>query len=464
MKQFTISNQLTAMPKRLAMVLTVLFTLGVGSMWGQEVLFHETFGDNSNSARNWSDTYSVKSGISEVYANVTYTMTNLKQSKNSVGCTQSGLVQTTKNSDASIVIGPLNVTNYEDLELLFMYKAGSVNGTYKRSAQYKTSSNGSWIDLVVTGTQHQSTCNEQTVTLPSAVAGISTLYIKIVFNTSNTGATIDEVEITGTKKASCTEPSVAWQTEPANGVVGGTMKASATTNYPAGLTYTSSNTNVATIDNFGNIAYEATGSTTITATVTGDGNTYCNETVSVPKTITVTCGSKVTINTTSDGHGAITATPASIETCSDDDEDRKITIILNPNSHYSSNAPTISGIANATITGSGNTYTVQLPKSSNGTLNISATFKEDEKYTVTWSADGTPIKTQEVYVNEQVSEVPTSSDIPEENRCGDKFVGWTTEAIPTPQDDAPGYFTTAANSPKITKDITFYAVFADYKQ
>ena len=33
---FTFFNQLTAMPKRLAMVLTVLFTLGVGSMWGEE--------------------------------------------------------------------------------------------------------------------------------------------------------------------------------------------------------------------------------------------------------------------------------------------------------------------------------------------------------------------------------------------------------------------------------------------
>ena len=34
MKDFTIFNQLTAMPKRLAMVLTVLFTLGVGSVLG----------------------------------------------------------------------------------------------------------------------------------------------------------------------------------------------------------------------------------------------------------------------------------------------------------------------------------------------------------------------------------------------------------------------------------------------
>ena len=37
MKNFnSFFNQLTAMPKRLAMVLTVLFTLGVGSMWGAE--------------------------------------------------------------------------------------------------------------------------------------------------------------------------------------------------------------------------------------------------------------------------------------------------------------------------------------------------------------------------------------------------------------------------------------------
>ena len=281
---------------------------------------------------------------------------------------------------------------------------------------------------------------------------------------SNNGAIyLSSIDIVWEVAPTCTAPTISWATAPANGNIGGTMTAKANTNYPAGLTYSSSDPSVATIDASGVIEYLKVGSTTITASVRGDGTTYCNETVSVSKTITITCGSKVTINATNDGHGTITASPTSIGTCSDDDEDRKITITLNPNSHYSSNAPTISGIANATITGSGNTYTVQLPKSSNGTLNISATFKEDDKHIVTWSADGHSIKTEEIYVNEQVSVVPTISDIPEENRCGDKFVGWTTEAIPTPQDDAPGYFTTAANSPEITGDITFYAVFADYK-
>ena len=36
MKQFTIFNQLTAMPKRLAMVLTMLLIVGIGQAWGAE--------------------------------------------------------------------------------------------------------------------------------------------------------------------------------------------------------------------------------------------------------------------------------------------------------------------------------------------------------------------------------------------------------------------------------------------
>ena len=55
MKQFTIFNQLTAMPKRLAMVLTVLFTLGVGSMWGAEEVYKTAkFGSSYNSGNQSS--------------------------------------------------------------------------------------------------------------------------------------------------------------------------------------------------------------------------------------------------------------------------------------------------------------------------------------------------------------------------------------------------------------------------
>ena len=54
MKNFnSIFNQLTAMPKRLAMVLTVLFTIGVGSMWGAE----ETYEKVTSAPSDWSGEY-----------------------------------------------------------------------------------------------------------------------------------------------------------------------------------------------------------------------------------------------------------------------------------------------------------------------------------------------------------------------------------------------------------------------
>ena len=457
MKQFTIFNQLTAMPKRLAMVLTVLFTLGVGNMLGEtktEGFEKATSGTNyqgtvnlqtsdSDCGISWQIYYGCVSTSSKISGNNSaalrlYTSSNYGYLKTTMPI--DGLSKVTFNAKASTSNSAkikVNISYSKDGKAWEIIASDEEYGTSSASVSYDIPSGGKYFQIAISSNS----------TKPSK---------------SNAQLTIDDIVFTYTIAPSCTEPTVSWATEPANGNVGGTMTAKANTNYPAGLTYSSSDPSVATIDASGVIEYLKVGNTTITASVRGDGTTYCNETVSVSKTITVTCGNKVTINTTSDGHGTIKANPTSIETCSDNDENRQITITLNPNSHYSSNAPTISGITNATITGSGNTYTIQLPKGSNGTLSVSATFKEDDKYTVIWSADGYSIKTEEIYVNEQVSIVPTISDIPEENRCGDKFVGWTTEAIPTPQDDAPDYFTTVADSPEITKDTTFYAVFADY--
>ena len=91
--------------------------------------------------------------------------------------------------------------------------------------------------------------------------------------------------------ASCTTPTIAWSTTPANGVAGGTMTASVTSNYPAGVTYSSSDATVASVNaSTGVISYLKAGSATITATVEGDGTTYCNLTPdpSVSQAITVT--------------------------------------------------------------------------------------------------------------------------------------------------------------------------------
>ena len=159
-----------------------------------ELLFGETFGSNTGSARVWNDSYSVKNGISDVYSGITsYTISNAKQSKNTVGFTESGLIQTTQGTDAYIIIGPLNVANYSDLSLTYQWKASSVNGTYSTSAYYATSSTGSYTALSGSSAG-ATTFVECSYSLPAA-AQVSTLYLKIVWNTSNTGGVIDEVSL-----------------------------------------------------------------------------------------------------------------------------------------------------------------------------------------------------------------------------------------------------------------------------
>ena len=167
-------------------------------MWGQEsqVLFHETFGDNSNKARSWSDSYSVKSGVEDVYSGIIeYTVENVKQGKNTTGQTKSGLNQSSQGTDASIIIGPLNTANCSSMVLSYYWKAGSISGTYSSSAYYATSSGGTYTKLgdASTGTN---TFEKQSFDMPTD-AQVNTLYLKIVWNTSNTQGIIDEVDLSG---------------------------------------------------------------------------------------------------------------------------------------------------------------------------------------------------------------------------------------------------------------------------
>ena len=158
------------------------------------VLFHETFGNNEGSARIWDDSYSVKSGVSDVYSGITsYTVSNVKQGKNTTGSTGSGLNQSSSNTDAYIIIGPLNVADYKNMKLTYQWKAASIGATYSTSASYATSPTGAYSALTGTGTG-ATTFVERTYSLPEE-AQVSTLYLKIVWNTSNTQAIIDEVNL-----------------------------------------------------------------------------------------------------------------------------------------------------------------------------------------------------------------------------------------------------------------------------
>ena len=274
------------------LLLSLLLATGVGSAWGQTVLFHETFGDNSGSARAWNDSYSVKSGVSDVYAGITgYTITNAKQSKNTMGATASGLTQSSQGTDASIIIGPLNVANYQTLQLTYQWKAASIKGTYSTSAYYATSSTGTYSELTGTGTG-ATTFVERSYSLPAA-AQVATLYIKIVWNTSNTQAIIDEVELTGTASGPSTTatttsfPQASYLTSyPGTfSAPTATVKAGTTTVTSPAVTYSSSDESVATVNaNTGAVTLVGIGSTTITANYAGN-NTYSSSSGSYTLTV-----------------------------------------------------------------------------------------------------------------------------------------------------------------------------------
>ncbi|MGN1240539.1 MAG: bacterial Ig-like domain-containing protein [Paludibacteraceae bacterium] len=201
--------------KRFTLLLSAMLLACATSLWAEGtslVLFHETFGDNSSSARAWDDSYSVKSGVSAVYQNAAYTITNAKQGKNSTGYgtpTTSGLNQSTANADAVFIVGPLSVADYQNLGVTYYWKAGSIKATYTTKLYYSTDGEN-YTEVEKTSGTGATTFVQCVYSLPEA-AQSNTLYLKVVFNTSNTQAIIDEFELTGESASSITLQSVAME-------------------------------------------------------------------------------------------------------------------------------------------------------------------------------------------------------------------------------------------------------------
>ena len=159
MKKFnSFFNQLTAMPKRLDMVLTVLFTLGVGSMWGAEVTFTfntkagvEELGLTAPSSGNGTDLTANKAYTKgDVSLSVTHGGTNtrvwnnkdsydLRVYKNGgsltfsvpTGCNITKIVSTGSTSNISVNTGTFSSGTWTG-------KASSVTYTASSTLQMKT--------------------------------------------------------------------------------------------------------------------------------------------------------------------------------------------------------------------------------------------------------------------------------------------------------------------------------------
>lgn len=91
---------------------------------------------------------------------------------------------------------------------------------------------------------------------------------------------------------------------------------------------------------------------------------------------------------------------------------------------------------------------------------VAVTVTEVQKYNVTWNVNGKVYTegapTTEVVEGEKLSTLPTAPA----SIGGLVFMGWTNEAV-TSQETAPVVlFTSAADAPAVTADVTYYAVFA----
>lgn len=155
-------------------------------------------------------------------------------------------------------------------------------------------------------------------------------------------------------------------------------------------------------------------------------------------------GSKLTADATLSVDGEyFTVTPTTIAQTNGTIAETDVTVSYNPTSVGS--------------------HTATLTISSTGAeaKNITLTGTSANAYTVAWNVngnvytDGTP--TTKVVEGEKVSVLPTApADI-----NGKVFVGWTNASLSAPQDAAPKVlFTDVADAPKVTGDVTYYAVFA----
>ena len=167
-------------------------------------------------------------------------------------------------------------------------------------------------------TENLSTSDNQTTTKDVEGGTMVTL-------TTTSGSTVTLKSITITDKASCTTPTIAWSTSPTNGNVGGNMTISVTSNYPAGVTITSNNSNATLTDRTVagstvsyTLNYAVAGNANITASVDGDGSTVCDETVNLDA-VAITISKNTPTSYTVSGGGSYC--PGQGQVCLDDSQD-----------------------------------------------------------------------------------------------------------------------------------------------
>ena len=444
---FTKSNRLTAMGKRIAIVLTLLLTLGIGQAWGGYNV-HWKGNVFFRVPDNWDiTTYStIQIAVSRTTSATTSNYIEYLGKMTRVGTTRLYYIWVENNhsswnqteyvfftaNNSTYGSGTFSINNNQYYTTPINYDF--TNSEYPYLYNPKSESNAA----SVTGSYMSSgsSYNDRRYALLHKEQKIN-LYTN--GNASNTGGSvkITGVYLTGNTSTASSDvtsfsSSVAYASAIGSTV---TLTATSSTGYQFDGWYTAVS---------GGNAVST--STTYTYTCIGEKTLYARFSA---KTYTVTLNNQ---GATTAGQASVTATyNAAMPSIANN---------LPEKTGY-----TFNGYFDAT---SGGTQYYKADGTSARTWNKTANTTlyaqwTQITYTVKWVVDGQEQATETVTHGSKPTQAPAMD--PNDPICGEKFVGWVTAPIEGQLKDASTLtIYEAANLPEITGETTFYAVFADYEK
>lgn len=410
-------------------IMCLLLTIGVGNVWGATVSF-----DLTTTTQITTQTQN-----SVVFTNGSATITITKSNSG----TRVDNYMPGGNTEAT------HTRTYNTNPITFNAGSGNtISSIYitvtSSSGAITNLTGGSWsATTTVTGSG-----NTRTVTLSAAAQSISV--------TPTGTSRVTAVTITYSAAASKTLSSIAITTQPTKRayLVGETFSK---TGAVVTATYSDKTTaNVSTSVTWTPTTGLVSGSNTITASYTEGGVTKTATTTVTGYTVTIQV--KDVDNNTISGAGAPTASPSGAS----------ISASASGNNYVFKRWVAVT--AAGTSFADANNRSTTLSGTPTGNVTIKAEYYKP--INITWNANGSAYTpgtpgTAQVGYGALMSSLTVPSPAPSTaSFCGDKFVGWTTEANVS-QDDDTGlnlFTSVAGNSTAITEDMDFYAVFADYDE
>ena len=244
MKQNLLFNQASALGKRLAMVLTMLLTVGIGQAWGADPTATLSF---ANKAQRTSF-----STTKQVWEQNGVTFTNEKASSTNNIADYANPVRLYANSSVTVACSLGNMT-----KIVFDCNSSSYATAMKNSIG------------TVSGATVTVSSDKVTVTFTTAVESFAVAKLTAQVR-------IDSITVTYEEEATCTKIAPSLTYSPTTLEIGSTANPTLTDNTGDGtVTYSSDDSSVASVNaTTGVVTANAAGTATITATIAANGD-YC---------------------------------------------------------------------------------------------------------------------------------------------------------------------------------------------